>query len=495
MAANTTQKHPLGSPQKHIEMCESHDLPIDMICEDCDEYICGQCAKTNHRDHDWKTITAAANQRRKGLLTLLKKIKNEDLHEVDEKIKKMSKQITENKEICDSEIENLQTHCDQIITRLTEIKKRHEKKMKDNLIKKNDQVNHMKTELEKKKKEILNTAQFIEENNSTMSDYSLIDNHRDLTKMLSRLEVYKTIYGHSVRFIRGEIKEERLESLVGKTLNLDNIGVSQKDSFQYGEKTIFSLETFSENQCYINELNSKYIEKVNQQGTKEGIFFIFPQDMCVADNSYIYFTDSNNKSISCLSPSGSVSTVIGSAPLEPGGICQSLDGGLLVTMIDNESDLYKLDSHSRRLMRHVTVTGDVIREYEYQEDGHTRLFTVPRRVTQNSNSDICVVNSTGENTTDLIIMSSSGRMKVVYQGQNLTKNFIPTDVVCDSLCYILVTDCNNKKIHLLSPDGEFLMFLPTENKGRPYCLSLRKSILWVGYFGGFVKVFKYRMLL
>ncbi|XP_062613118.1 uncharacterized protein LOC134274892 [Saccostrea cucullata] len=196
-------------------------------------------------------------------------------------------------------------------------------------------------------------------------------------------------------------------------------------------------------------------------------------------------------SIQCLSPSGSVSTDISTDPLEPLGICQSVDGGLLVTLRDYVTHSYKLESHSRCLVRHITVTGDVIQEYEYQEDGQTRLFTWPYSVTQNSNSDICVVNLTGNTTGELVIISPSGRMKSVYRGQNLKKNFIPFDVVCDSHCNILVTDSLNNQIHLLNPDRKFLKFLLTDNeKNGPYSLSLYKSTLWVGY-DGLVKVFTY----
>ncbi|XP_062586736.1 uncharacterized protein LOC134248346 [Saccostrea cucullata] len=245
------------------------------------------CAKTDHRDHDWETIPTAANQRRRGLQEFLKKIKEEDLPVIDEKMEKISQQITQNKELCDSEIKRLQKYFDEIIAEMTNFKKLQEKK----------------SELEKKRG-IVDTMEFMEENNSTMSDYSLIDNHRELRKMLSELEVHMTSCEHSVRIAR--------------------------------------------------------------------------------------------------------------------------------------------NSHSRHLVRHITVTGDVIHEYEYQEDGQTRLFTLPYRVTQN-------------------------------------KDFNPTDVVCDSLCNILVTDPPNKQIHLLSPDGEFLKFLLTEREvNLPVSLSLYKSIYTVG---------------
>ncbi|XP_062602212.1 uncharacterized protein LOC134263865 [Saccostrea cucullata] len=494
--AASKPKFPLGSPQEHIVMCDTHDLPIDVICEDCAEFICGNCAKSNHRDHNWKTLTTAATQRRRGMLKFLRKIKEEDLPGIDEKNEKVKKQITENKALCDSETKKLQKHVDEIMARLTEIKKCHEKILRDNLVKKNEQLNHVKSELEKKKRGIVDTVEFMEKNNNTMSDYSLIDNHIELTKMLSELEVHMTNCEHSVRFTRGEINDNLLESMIGKTWSLDDAVLMQKNSFQHGENVIYSMETFREDQCYIHAYQSKYIEKVNQQGTKELKLNFISGDMCVTDNGDVYFTDPSNNTISCLSPSGSVSTVVNTDPigLGPLGICQSVDGGLLVTLIDLKSDQIKLESHSRRLVRHITVTGDVIHEYEYQEDGQTRMFTWPRRVTQNSNSDICVVNRTSNTTGELVIMSPSGHIKTVYRGQNLTKNFLPTDLVCDSLCNILVTDLNNKRIHLLSAEGEFLKFLLTENEvNQPFSLSLHKSTLWVGYHTGLVKVFQYKV--
>ena len=60
-----------------------------------------------------------------------------------------------------------------------------------------------------------------------------------------------------------------------------------------------------------------------------------------------------------------------------------MDGDLLVTLIDTGTDTYEPTPQSRRLVRQVTRTGDVIYEYEYQEDGKTILFTVPFRIKQN----------------------------------------------------------------------------------------------------------------
>ncbi|XP_061184987.1 uncharacterized protein LOC133193001 [Saccostrea echinata] len=493
MAADS-KTYSLGSTLAHIEMCESHDLPIDIICEDGDEFICTKCAKTDHKDHGWSTLPTAGTQRRRELHKFLRKIMEEDLSEIDEKVQNMTKQITENKKLCDSEMKKVEDRYAEIMTRLTEIKKSHEKTLRDNLVRKNDQLNHMKSELDKNKRIIVDKMEFMEENNSTMSDYSLIDNQRELTKVLSKMKVHMTNCEHSVRFTKGDISDDLLEALVGKTLDLDDTSVTQTSSFKYGDRRIIFLRALCEDQCYLRQFESANTEQVNTEGENKHKYNIKPYDMCVSDAGDVYCTTFISKSISCLSPSGSVSTVISTDPLEPGGICQSVSGGLLVTLINKESHPYKLNSQSRRLVRHITVTGDVIHEYEYQEDGQTRLFTLPVRVTQNSNSDICVVNRLGRTTGNLVIMSPSGLLRSVYDGQNHTEDFLPTDVVCDPHCNILVTDQNNKQIHLLSPDGEFLKVLLTENEvNLPFSLSLYKSTLWVGYYEGLVKVFQYKL--
>ncbi|XP_062583729.1 uncharacterized protein LOC134245466 [Saccostrea cucullata] len=363
----------LGSPQKNTEICKTHNAPADVICEDCDKFICGRCTKTDHRDHDWKTLLAAASERRSSLMKFLKKIKEENLCKIEKKIEAVSKQID---------------HHD------------------------------VKSTLNKTKNEISETVKFIEENNIIMSNYSLIDAHRELTKLMPDPVVDLKNCEHSIRFCIGKFVDKELENMVGKTVDLDMIN--------HGNNTIYSMSP-------LGVRSSRVIE-----------------------------TD----------------------PQVPVGICHSIDGGLLVTFTDHE-----LDSHSKSLVRHFTATGEVINEYEYQEDGQTRMLACPTKITQNRRGDICVVNYTSGDTGNIVIISPSGRMKSVYCGHNLTKNFVPRDVVCDSLCNFLVTGINNNQIHLLGPDGKFLKFLLTDNEvNQPYSLSLHKSTPWVGYSSGLVSV-------
>lgn len=169
----------------------------------------------------------------------------------------------------------------------------------------------------------------------------------------------------------------------------------------------------------LNFIKRMGLEKIN----------ISVSDVCVIDNGDVYVTQYKNKSIVRLFPSDSVSANFSTVPLKPEGICQSTEGELLVTLTDGDSNRCEMDSHNRSLVRHVTLRGDVIREYENQADGQTRLFTIPYRVKQNGNTDICVVNRTDIASGELVILSSVGSLKSLYQGLNQACRFKPTDVV------------------------------------------------------------------
>ncbi|XP_062597753.1 uncharacterized protein LOC134259168 [Saccostrea cucullata] len=134
-------------------------------------------------------------------------------------------------------------------------------------------------------------------------------------------------------------------------------------------------------------------------------------------NAEVLDIDYRNKCISSLYKYGYLSTIVSTKPLTPGGICLSSDGGLLVTLTDELSDTFKLQPCSRRLVRHLKINGDLIHDYEYQEDGQTRIFVQPTSVAQNGNGDICVLNQSGDKTGELVLLSFSGRTKSVYGGR------------------------------------------------------------------------------
>ena len=145
----------------------------------------------NVQDHDWDTISSAATLRTRGLLKAMTKIEDEDVQQIDEKIQKASKQMDKNKRRCEIEIERIQRHFDAILETLEKIKQRHEKILRDCLESKNADVSKVKSNLEEKKKKLLQLVKSMKENGSTMTDIILIKTHRELTKLTSTEVEYK----------------------------------------------------------------------------------------------------------------------------------------------------------------------------------------------------------------------------------------------------------------------------------------------------------------
>jgi hypothetical protein len=119
---------------------------------------------------------------------------------------------------------------------------------------------------------------------------------------------------------------------MGKTLDLEDIGAAETYSFQYSDKPVAILSAFSENNGYAKFVGSEYFEHITKQGDKKQKYNVVVNSVCVTETGDVYVTGRENKAVVRLSPSGSVSTVVSTRPFIPGGICQSPDGGLLVTM-------------------------------------------------------------------------------------------------------------------------------------------------------------------
>ena len=501
--AEKEEEYPLGTPQEHALICEKHKLmPIDFICEDCEEFVCTKCVKEDHKDHNWDTITTAATLKSRGLLKTLTKIEEEDIQQIDEKIEKASKQMEENKRRCETEESRIQRQYEAMAEKHDMIRKQQEKALRDKLASKNADLSKFRSSLEEKKKKVLQSVVSLKENSNTMTDIILLKTHRELTKALS----YETNDVQTSEFLMryecGDINEETLKSMMGQNIDYEH-NIVKINSFQMGNKPIELLKAIDESTCLLSDdfvnlmhVNKRYSNHVKKGGKIKVNAIMFNanfNDMLLTENSEVYFTDVRNKFISCLSPSGSVSILFSTDPLVPGGICQTKDGGLLVTLTDTETDGYEPNSESRCLVRHVTLTGDVIHEYEYQEDSQTRLFTWPYIVQQNGNTDICVINQTSGCTRDLLILSHAGSLKSVYSGHQQEEKFVPTDLVCDPHCNIIVNEQQSSTIHLLSPEGQFLRYLLTENHlDSPTAISLKHSTLWIGDNNGCIKVFQYK---
>lgn len=95
-----------------------------------------------------------------------------------------------------------------------------------------------------------------------------------------------------MRYRRGVISEGLLDSMMGETLYLVSVSVTEADSFKYGSKNILVLRAINEDSCIIAASQSDKIEQVNKRYKKgEKLNVSNVNDVYVTGNGDLYATD------------------------------------------------------------------------------------------------------------------------------------------------------------------------------------------------------------
>ena len=214
--AEAKGEYTLGTPQEHASMCEKHHLmPIEIICEDCEEFICSKCVKEDHKDHNWNTIVTAATLKARGLMKFMKKIEEEDIKQIDERIKMAAQMIEANNKKYEIEIAKIQRHYDTMVGILNNSKEKLEQSLRRNLDAKNAGVREIQSNLEEKKKNIIKRVECIKKNGSTMHDEVLLKSHRELTRLIASVDHISEPRSFKGKYESGNIDEEVLKSMMG----------------------------------------------------------------------------------------------------------------------------------------------------------------------------------------------------------------------------------------------------------------------------------------
>ncbi|XP_071133114.1 uncharacterized protein [Mytilus edulis] len=114
------------------------------------------------------------------------------------------------------------------------------------------------------------------------------------------------------------------------------------------------------------------------------------------------------------------------------------------------------------------------------DSNNKKLFTVPRKITSTSNGNIWVIDQLDIlNRGRVVVLGQAGNIIQIYTGHHDVNNqdraFRPTDLLTTPLDNIVVTDCNNHTLHILSCDGVFITYVRTDDIGIMWPCSLALS--------------------
>ena len=270
--------------------------------------------------------------------------------------------------------------------------------------------------------------------------------------------------------------------------------ISELSSFRYKKSTVYNIRTVSYDEAWITYNGVDTFSLLNKSGqvvdtvpnkTANGSFLV------TLDKRFIsaYF---NDQVVVRIDHSGNTKKVFETSPLHPLDVGPALNGNLLVTLVDELSHTRTADS--QRKVQMITQEGELLHTYEFGEDGTTPVLTVPVRLAQNGNSNVCVIDEyekrTNENRGNVRVFYEDGGQKFLYSGNG--GEFYPYDVCCDSLCNIICTNVMDSSVHVIDSDGAFLEYLLTKDTcvAYPTSVALHKDMLWVGSHSGQVRVYR-----
>ncbi|XP_071169847.1 tripartite motif-containing protein 2-like [Mytilus edulis] len=178
--------------------------------------------------------------------------------------------------------------------------------------------------------------------------------------------------------------------------------------------------------------------------------------------------------------------------LHPIAVAFCKNGDVLVSLVDSWS--YNTDSKSRRQV--VRMNNDFEVEQTIEFYGTKRIFTTPRRLAENINGDVCVLDETSEKSGQILFFNKAGSLKLVYNGSSDSdEHFNPNSICCDSEARIIISDYSCNKLHILDQSGNFLQYIIHSEIKNPFCITIDcKDHLWIGLKSGKIIVFSIQQL-
>lgn len=483
------------------KLCLSHpDDEVIYHCSTCNDLICAECVIKIHKKHEFTKIKDFAKQKRKNLITHINAANNEVIPKMTQQIDELKEKIKINDKHKEDISQKVQNRIKNMISELEKVGKKMEAECINHHQKNEDNMETKQTNLTKDVSEIQTMSRDFNKIYNTGSDIEVIRAEQEIAEKLTHLKADNPPNMDTEDlpiFIEGKTDNKILKTMFGCLQSgprSSKAGVGVINQFKHKSEIVRCICPLADNTAVIHYHDLYDNDIVTTNGQLQQTMRIDSKVVDFAltsDSDILYISGSDPTTIYKLT-NGVVTDTISTAPLQPVCLCESRDGNLLVSLVD-EWSLYNIKKSSRRRVSRITMKGKVLQSYEYNKG--SRLFTWPFGVSENINGDVCVVNNTSITTGHLVILTSEGQLKSTYNGQQLKYEFYPVYVKCDTVGNILVNDFHNKNVHMLNSQCQFVRYVLTENKlsDRPWTLAVdnKTGVLWVGGFKGHIYTTKY----
>ena len=480
------------------KMCPEHcDELLDMFCRKCHKLLCETCIKLYHLEHDWCKLSKLINEFHGYSNERARLIRESYIFGLRRNLTTVLALKSENAQKNFENIAGIIKKKEKIIEIVNEISDRLIKKCEKDYGRINEKFCEYETDLLKRLSDCEDIAHAYEESSDFISGYQYV-------KMEVKLKCHEHLIRpidfskvrNMVNFTESVLDVVELEKIFGKVgyeegddVDLANLKIRPESK----DPMLYTLLPVAENQAWLKLPDLGRNQLVTNLMNLLEITAPCVDTDCVSfvgmDNGEQIFTRLVDMKICKMTTDGAVKELLSTRPYSPTGLSRSTDQGVLVALIQKSNN----ESYQSGILLHLSDSGDVIKQFEHYQNNEKPLFPHPFKVVQNYNHDLCIVDYLTTDKTKLRVITNNSAPKFAYSGQGLRRNLDISGLCCDSRCRIILCDCRNSVIHLLSPEGMFLRFLLTHNDGLEYPLTvaLFENTLWVNCAFGKTKILKY----
>lgn len=499
------EKHILNKEEIELN-CSEHPREIVIaFCDTCQKAVCFDCSRESHRDHKCFKIENKAVEARQNIPKLCAQIENKKLPTLVttlDKINHCKSQVSKTDEV----IDKIHRRANELMAIIME--------ERDSLI---DQCKQSSISQEKYYQiEDSVVRRFIDLYSLSLHEASdVVKSTNNIELVLFESKLKSQIRDFKPRAIRpsstpkfksGRSDREVIKNMIGlvtcdgnfadmTSLAGELVGIQVKlvSSVRYSCLNVASFCLQDNELAWINPAESTIGGVIDSKGTEHKRFDFGAElsDLTITDKNVILGTDTKNKHIVRVANNGILKEVLNTSPLQPHGIHACSNGDLLV------SQMYRADPKSvdskrlvHRLGKDYTVKLTIQFTASFFNKKH--ILNHPRRVTENSNGDIIVVDLSTETSGRVLAFDFVGKLRFTYEGNPKRSKFLPFDVCCDSDLRVFVSDFFNHEINVLGCDGQFIQEIPTNMEGllNPIAIAFdKKGKLWIGGKGGKILIY------
>ncbi|XP_062605498.1 uncharacterized protein LOC134267291 [Saccostrea cucullata] len=488
--------------------CPTHGGKLcELYCKECDLPVCSFCLTSNfHKGHTLLNLLEIMKTKQKAIQKDVDELSNSVCPKYEEIFAEIQREKS-----------NLEKQYKKLTTAVTKHGEDWHKELNIIVNKQKNEIDEMKTKhlaiLNKQENEI---KRLISEVKQCILDLKKTMDSNDVSQTsayksrnaefkISPPKVTVSLPSFSPHQIKGEQLHQMFGSLSALSITTEEHGYTMETPEAVSCPPVKPLldkpeliTTIDTGYKYLNSVNCLSDEKIwtrgsdkimklyNIQGkllksiqTKSGNI---PHDIAVTSSGDLVYTDENTRTVNIVK-NDQIQEVIRLQGWKPYYVCSTSSGDLLVTMYSDykQSKVVRYSGSKEKQTIQFDSKGKPL--YSFEDIKY---------INENRNLDICLADNRAR---AVVVVSHAGKLRFRYTGHpSPTKGpFSPVGITTDSQSQILTADWDNKCIHILDQDGQFLRYIDNCDLQFPWglCVDTRDNLFVAQFSSGIVKKIKY----